>query len=74
MSLNIIQELRKKPSFEAARLIGNARQYIQNDNLINLLNQYDFNNKKNDNILIKQLNMFIVIPDIRNQITLWLSS
>lgn len=81
MSLNIIQELRKMPSSEAARLIGNAPQYIKNDNLINLLNQfnYNFNSKnkndvQNDNRLIQQINIFSSVPELKQQVSEWLSS
>ncbi len=81
MSLNIIQNLRGMPASDAARLIGNASQYIQNDNLINLLNQfnYNFNSKNktdilNDNRLIQQINMFSSVPGLKQQVSEWLSS
>jgi hypothetical protein len=81
MSLNIVQELRKMSSSEAARLIGNAPQYIKNDNLINLLNQfnYNFNSKnkndvQNDNRLIQQINIFSSVPGLKQQVSEWLSS
>ena len=81
MSLNIIQYLRRIPTSDAARLIGNAQQYIQNDNLINLLNQFNYNfnikNKNdvlNDNRLIQQINMFSSIPGLKQQVSEWLSS
>ncbi len=69
------------PSSEAARLIGTAPQYIKNDNLINLLNQfnYNFNSKnktdvQNDNRLIQQINMFSSVPGLKQQVSEWLSS
>jgi hypothetical protein len=81
MSLNIVQNLRGMPSSEAARLIGTAPQYIKNDNLINLLNQfnYNFNSKnktdvQNDNRLIQQINMFSSVPGLKQQVSEWLSS
>ena len=81
MSLDIIQTLRSKPSFEAARLIGSAPQFIKNDNLINLLNQYDYNlNTKdknammNDQRLIQQINLFSSIPGLKEDVKKWLSS
>ena len=46
MSLNVVQALRSKPGHEAARLIGIAPQHITDSNFINMLNQYDYNNKK----------------------------
>ena len=81
MSLNIIQELQRMSSSEAARLIGSAPQYIKNDNLINILNQYNYNfnskNKndvQNNNRLIQQINMFASIPRIKQQVSEWLNS
>jgi hypothetical protein len=81
MSLNIIQELQRMSSSEAARLIGSAPQYIKNDNLINILNQYNYNfnskNKndvQNNNRLIQQINMFASIPGIKQQVSEWLNS
>jgi hypothetical protein len=74
MSLNIVQTLRSLPAHEQARLIGSAPQYIKDYNLINLLNSYDINNKKNDGNLIKQLNMFASIQGMKEQVTKWLSS
>lgn len=81
MSLNIVQELRKMSSSDAARLIGTAPQYIKNDNLINILNQfnYNFNSKNkndvlNDQRLIQQVNLFANIPDLKEQVSKWLSS
>ena len=72
--MNVVQTLRAKPSYEAARLIGSAPQYIKDYNFVNLLNQFDLNNKKNDNNLIKQLNMFSGVPELREQISAWLAS
>ena len=81
MSLNIIQELQRMSSSEAARLIGSAPQYIKNDNLINILNQYNYNfnskNKndvQNNNRLIQQINIFASIPGIKQQVSEWLNS
>ncbi len=74
MSLNIVQTLRSVPAYEAARLIGSAPQFISDTNLINLLNMYDLNNKKNDAMLIRQLNMFASIPGLKEQVQTWLKS
>jgi hypothetical protein len=74
MSINVVQALRGKPSYEAARLIGNAPQFIKDNNFVNLLNQFDLNNKKNDKLLINQFNMFASIPGLKEQVTAWLSS
>lgn len=74
MSLNVVQALRGKPSYEAARLIGSAPQFIKDNNFVNLLNQYDLNNKKNDKNLINQFNMFASIPGLKEQVSAWLNS
>lgn len=74
MSLNIVQTLRGKPAYEAARLIGIAPQHISDMNLVNLLNQYDLNSKKNDAMLIQQLNLFSSIPGMKEQVQKWLRS
>ena len=72
--MNVIQTLRNMPVHDAARLIGSCRQYINNDNFINILNQYDFNNKNNDKFIIQQLTLFLSIPGIKDSINNWLSS
>ena len=74
MSLNIIQTLRNKPGYEAARLIGIASQHITDSNFINMLNQFDLNNKKKDANLINQLNMFAGVPGLKPQVDKWLAS
>jgi hypothetical protein len=74
MSLEVVQKLRKLPAFEAASLIGRARQYIKNDDFVNLLNSYDFNNKSNDRMLILQFNSFANIPGLKVQVNEWFSS
>ena len=74
MSLNIVQTLRGLPKHEQARLIGSSYTYIKNDNLNNLLQLYDINNKKNDMNLISQLNMFARVDGIQEQVSQWLNS
>jgi hypothetical protein len=55
MSLRIVETLRRLGPGDAARLIGTAPQFITDSNLINVLNQYDLNNNKNDAQLIRSL-------------------
>jgi hypothetical protein len=74
MSFSVIQTLRAKPAYEAARLIGSASTYITDSNFVNLLNQYDLNSKKNDARLSQQFNMFTGVPGLKEQVTKWLSS
>lgn len=63
-----------RSSGEAVRLIGSAPQFISDSNFINLLNQYDYNNSRNDSRLQQQINLFSGVPGINEQITRWLSS
>jgi hypothetical protein len=74
MSLEVVQKLRKLPAFEATSLIGRARQYIKNDDFVNLLNSYDLNNKSNDRMLILQFNSFANVPGMKAQVNEWFSS
>lgn len=74
MSLNVVQTLRALPVHEAMRLIGNAPHFIADCGFINMLNQYDPNDKKNDARLISQLNLFATIPLLKVQVQNWLNS
>jgi len=74
MPLNIVQTLRSKPAYEAARLIGAMPQFITDTNLINIMNQYDLNSKAKDKTLILQIGMFDGVPGLQAQVTKWLSS
>lgn len=70
----IISTLRSKPIGEQVRLIGSVRMYIQNDNLINLLQNYDYNSKKNDAALASQLSSFSGVPGLNEKVAAWLNS
>jgi hypothetical protein len=70
----IIPTLRSKPFGEQARLLGSIRNYIKDDNLTNLLQNYDYNSKANDKMLSAQLNSFANIPGLDQQVRQWLSS
>ena len=74
MVSRIIPTLRSKPINEQVRLIGSVRNYIQNDNLINLLQNYDYNSKKNDAALASQLSSFSGVPGLDEKVTAWLNS
>ena len=74
MPLHIVQTLRTKPGYEAARLIGSMSQFITDTNLINIMNQYDLNSKAKDKTLILQIGMFDGVPGLQEQVTKWLSS
>jgi hypothetical protein len=74
MSLNIVQALRSKSVTEASRLLGFASTYISDRNLVNILNQYDLNHKRNDAQLIQQLHAFAGVPGLKEQVARWLAS
>jgi len=71
---NIVQALRNKPVAEASRLLGFASTYISDRNLVNILNQYDLNHKRNDVQLTRQLHAFANVPGLKEQVARWLSS
>jgi hypothetical protein len=56
--------------------IGAPIQYylIFDSNFINVLNQYDFNSKKNDARVSQQLSAFAGIPGLAAKVQQWLSS
>jgi len=70
----IISTLRKLPVGEQVRLLGSVRTYVKDDNLINLLQNYDLNSKKNDNILASQLQAFSGVPGLKEQVAAWITS
>lgn len=58
---------------ERAQLIGRARQYIQDDNFVNILNLIDINDKKGHTTraVCRQFNAF---GHLRAQVEEWLRS
>jgi hypothetical protein len=66
--------LATKPAPECGRLLGNARQYITNDNLLNLLQNFDINNHKKNMKFKNQLLSFSNIPGIKEQVDQWMKS
>jgi hypothetical protein len=74
MSINIIEILRTKSKSELIHLIGSAPKCITNPDLINLIHQYDINNRTKDELLSQQMNMFLYLPGIKDQIEKWLAS
>jgi hypothetical protein len=57
-----------------AHFIGKARDYIKNDNLINLLQNFDINNIKANIRLSNQFIAFEGIPGLTGQVTAWMNS
>jgi hypothetical protein len=66
--------LSTKPAPECGRLLGNARQYITNDNLLNILQNFDVNNHKKNMKFKNQLLMFSDIPGLKEQVDEWMNS
>lgn len=65
--------LRETPA-SRAHFIGKVRQYIQNDNLVNLLQNFDINNMKANVRLSSQFVAFEGIPGLHEQVTAWMNS
>ena len=65
--------MRETPA-SRAHFIGKAREYIKNDNLINLLQNFDVNNMTANSRLSYQFMAFEGIPDLHDQITAWMNS
>jgi len=74
MSLRIVETLRSSGPAEAARLIESMRSFITNDGLINTMNLYDLNDKKNDAMLIRTLYAYNSVPGLKEQVAKWLRS
>ena len=66
--------LSTKPAPECARLLGNARQYITNDGLLNLLQNFDVNNHKKNMKFKNQLLAFSNVPGLKQQVDAWMNS
>lgn len=67
--------LSRSPADRAA-LIGRARNYIDNDQFINMLNLVDINDRKGDATrkLCRQLAVFSAVPGLETKIRAWLHS
>lgn len=63
----------KSPS-ECARLIGNAKEYIHDINLINLIEGFDLHNHKKNMKFKNQLLMFSDIPGLKEEVDEWMKS
>jgi hypothetical protein len=66
--------LSTKPASECARLLANARHYIHNDQLLNLLQNFDVNNHKKNMKFKNQLLMFSDIPGLKEEVDEWMNS
>lgn len=66
--------LSTKPPPECARLIGEARQYITNDSLVNLIQGFDSHNHKKNMKFKNQLVAFSDIPGLKEEVDEWMNS
>jgi len=66
--------LQTKPPAECERLLMNAKDYIHNDELLRVLENFScFNHKKNMKFK-NQLLMFSEIPGLKEQVDEWMNS
>lgn len=72
--MDILRTLRSKPAYEQARLLGSVRNFVQNDAFVNLMANYDLNDKRRDAKLGSQLAMCTFAPGVSEQVKTWLSS
>ena len=59
MAFNIIEILQTKSKSELIHLIGSSPKFITNPDLINLIHQYDINNRTKDELISKQMTWFL---------------
>jgi len=57
-----------------AQCLGNVRQYITNDDLVNLLQNFDVNNPKKNSRMANQFSAFLEVPGLQRQVTDWICS
>jgi hypothetical protein len=57
-----------------AHFIGKASQFIKNDNLVNLLQNFDVNNMNANIRLSSQFVAFEGIPGLSQQVSAWMNS
>jgi hypothetical protein len=70
----IIPAIRAKPVAEQVRLLGSIRQYVKDDGFVNIMQNYDYNNKRGDVMIMAQLAAYTNVPGLREEIGAWLSS
>ena len=74
MPHRIVGFLARETPASRAHFIGKARQYIQNDNLVNLLQNFDINNMTANIRLSSQFIAFEGVPGLSQQVTTWMNS
>ena len=72
--MDVLRTLRSKPVHEQARLVGSIRTFVQNDAFVNLMANYDLNDKRRDATLSSQLGMCLYAPGVLDQVKQWLRS
>jgi len=74
MPQRIYAFLSRETPASRAHFIGKARDYIKNDNLVNLLQNFDVNNMNANVRLGIQFLSFEGIPGLNQQVTSWMNS
>jgi hypothetical protein len=74
MPERIAKFLSAYPSDDCARLLGSARTYIHNDQLLNLIQNFDVNNHKKNARFTNQLAMFAFVPGLKSEVDVWMKS
>jgi hypothetical protein len=74
MPQRIFGFLSRETPASRAHFIGKASQFIKNDNLVNLLQNFDINNMNANIRLSSQFVAFEGIPGLSQQVTAWMNS
>lgn len=72
--LSVLQTLRMKPVGEQARLLGNIRNFVKNDDFVNFMANYNLNDKRGDARMQIQIQSFEFVPGLKQQVLDWLRS
>ena len=74
MPQRIISFLLRETPASRAHFISKASQFIKNDDLVNLLQNFDVNNMNANIRLAPQFMSFEGIPGLHAQVTAWMNS
>lgn len=72
--LQVLPVLRMKPVGEQARLLGNIRDYVKDDNFVNFMANYNLNDRRGDPRMQIQIQAFEFTPGLKAQVLKWLAS
>ena len=74
MDITVSKALLRKSSAERARLIGDVRRYVTNDNFINIMSNLDVNDTKQISRICQQFAAFNSLEKLWDEVELWLGS